>query len=185
MYCHEGPWHLNDRVWIIRTDGSGLLNVHHRTMINEIWGHEFWSADGRTIWFQLQTPRGYGGVAWVAGYNLQTRREVWYRDPPDTTSIHVNVSRDGSLFAGDGSSHAPWIFLFRPILSENLADSAYDTSHLIQPGYLQAERLVNMSNHQYMLEPNPTFTPDMKWIIFRSNMFGPSYVFEVEIAKAK
>ena len=41
-----------------------------------------------------------------------------------------------------------------------------------------------MSRHQYALEPNVNFTPDMKWIVFRSNMFGPSYVFEVEVAKA-
>ena len=31
--------------------------------------------------------------------------------------------------------------------------------------------------------PNPFFTPDMKYIIFRSNMFGPDYVFAVEVAK--
>ena len=57
MFCHEGPWQLNDRVWTIRTDGTGLFKVHQRSMINEIWGHEFWSADGRTIWYQLETPR--------------------------------------------------------------------------------------------------------------------------------
>jgi hypothetical protein len=34
------------------------------------------------------------------------------------------------------------------------------------------------------LEPNVNFTPDMKWIVFRSNMFGPTHVFAVEIAKA-
>jgi oligogalacturonide lyase len=60
----------------------------------------------------------------------------------------------------------------------------YDASHLIQPGYLETERLVNMSNHQYALEPNVIFTPDNQWIVFRSNMFGPSYVFMVEVAKA-
>jgi oligogalacturonide lyase len=185
MYCHEGPWQLNDRVWIIRTDGTGLLKVHQRTMIDEIWGHEFWASDGRTIWYQLETPRGYGGVGWIAGYNLATQRQTWYHDAPDTTSIHVNVSRDGSLFAGDGSKSAPWIFLFRPILAPNLAARVYDSTRLIQPGYLQAERLVNMSNHHYALEPNVTFTPDMKWIIFRSNMFGPSYAFAVEVAKAR
>jgi len=185
MYCHEGPWHLNDRIWIIRTDGTGLMKVHQRTMINEIWGHEFWSADGRTIWYQLQTPRGFGGVGWIAGYNLDTGRRTWYHDAPDTESIHVNVSRDGSLFAGDGISGSPWIFLFRPILDQNLAPHVYDSSHLIQPGYLLSERLVNMSNHHYALEPNPIFTPDMKWIIFRSNMFGPSYAFAVEVAKAR
>jgi hypothetical protein len=35
------------------------------------------------------------------------------------------------------------------------------------------------------LEAHPTsFTSDQKWVVFRSNMFGPSYVFAVEVAKA-
>jgi oligogalacturonide lyase len=185
MFCHEGPWQLNDRVWTIRTDGTGLTKVHARTMINEIWGHEFWAADGRTIWYQLQTPRGVGGVGWIGGFNLDTHQQTWYLNAPDTTSIHVNVSKDGALFAGDGGTSAPWIFLFRPHLSRNLAAGVYDASGLIQPGYLDSERLVNMSNHDYSLEPNVNFTPDMKWIIFRSNMFGPSYAFAVEVAKAR
>ena len=48
---------------------------------------------------------------------------------------------------------------------------------------MQAEKLVNMSKHNYALEPNVSFTPDQKMVIFRSNMFGPTYVFGVEIAK--
>ena len=28
-------------------------------------------------------------------------------------------------------------------------------------------------------------SPDGKWVIFRSNMFGPTQVFAVEVAKAK
>jgi oligogalacturonide lyase len=52
------------------------------------------------------------------------------------------------------------------------------------PGPLHAERLVNMSKHQYRLEPNVSFTPDEKWVVFRSNMSGPTYVFAVEVAKA-
>jgi oligogalacturonide lyase len=55
----------------------------------------------------------------------------------------------------------------------------------INPGVLHAERLVNMSKHQYKLEPNVSFTPDQKWVVFRSNMFGPTYVFAVEVAKVR
>ena len=59
-----------------------------------------------------------------------------------------------------------------------------DCSDPVMPGVLRAERLVNMAKHQYRLEPNVSFTPDQKWILFRSNMFGPTYVFAVEVAKA-
>jgi len=42
-----------------------------------------------------------------------------------------------------------------------------------------------MSKHNYRLEPNSTFSPGLKFIIFRSNMLGPDYVFAVELAKAE
>src|SRR5436309_2546790 len=41
LFCHEGTWHEVDRVWTIRTDGSGLRLLHRRTMPYEIAGHEF------------------------------------------------------------------------------------------------------------------------------------------------
>ena len=68
MFCHEGPWHKVDRIWLIRSDGSELRNIHKRTMNMEIAGHEFWGGDGRTAWYDLQTPRGED--FWVAGYDV-------------------------------------------------------------------------------------------------------------------
>ena len=61
---------------------------------------------------------------------------------------------------------------------------APNSESLIDTGFFKAERLVNMAKHDYRLEPNVTFSPDMKWIVFRSNMLGPTHVFAVEIAKA-
>ena len=40
MYCHEGPWQLVDRIWLIHTDGSHNTLIHKRTMAMEIAGHE-------------------------------------------------------------------------------------------------------------------------------------------------
>ncbi len=185
MYCHEGPWQNNDRIWTINLDGTNLTKVHSRTMVNEIWGHEFWSSDGTISWYQLYMPRGDSSASWIAGTNHKTHQEIWYHLESGISSIHVNVSRDGSMFAGDGGNGCPWIMLHTPRLARNMASAdAYDSKGLIQPGDMETERLVNMSNHQYALEPNVNFTPDMKWIVFRSNMFGPSYVFAVEVAKA-
>jgi oligogalacturonide lyase len=33
------------------------------------------------------------------------------------------------------------------------------------------------------VEPNVSITPDGKWVVFKSNMFGSLHVFAVEIAK--
>lgn len=187
MFCHEGPWHKVERIWTIRTDGSRLTKIHTRTMEMEIFGHEFWSADGKTIWYDLQTPRGED--FWLAGYNVDTAGRIRHHLQRNEWSIHFNVSADGQLFAGDGGdegqvARAPdgkWIYLFRP---EPIANRGIEDKALTKTGVLRAERLVNMSNHQYRLEPNVTFTPDRKWVVFRSNMFGPTYVFAVEVEKA-
>jgi oligogalacturonide lyase len=192
MFCHEGPWHKVDRTWTIRTDGSQLTQIHHRTMLMEIEGHEWFGADGKWIWYDLQTPRSQ--VFWVAGYNVDTGQRTWYNLQRSEWSVHFNVSPDGKLFAGDGggpnSVAAPgngqWIYLFRPELTPDRTDGELaNAKDLIRPGVFKAEKLVNLAKHNYTLEPNVTFTPDMKWIVFRSNMFGATHVFAVEIAKAE
>jgi len=160
--------------------------IHKRMMAMEIAGHEFWSPDGQTIWYDLQTPKGED--FWLASYHLATGKRTWYHMQRNEWSIHFNVTRDGSLFCGDGGdpgqvAHAPdgeWIYLFHPELKK--VDDTND-DEFIQPGVFHAEKLVNMSKHQYRLEPNVRFSPDQKWVIFRSNMFGPTYTFAAEVAK--
>ncbi|MET0649488.1 MAG: oligogalacturonate lyase family protein [Pyrinomonadaceae bacterium] len=190
MYCHEGPWHKVDRTWLVRTDGTPPVKVHPRTMLMEIGGHEWFAPDGRTVWYDLQTPRSQ--VFWVAGYDVSTGERTWYNLQRPEWSVHYNSSPDGKLFAGDGggpnSVAAPdngkWIYLFRPEMINDRTDGQLPNSkQLVKPGVFRAERLVNLSKHDYSLEPNVTFTPDMKWIVFRSNMFGPTHVFAVELEK--
>jgi oligogalacturonide lyase len=186
MYCHEGAWHQVDRIWTIHTDGTGNKLIHQRTMALEIAGHEFWGLDGKTIWYDLQLPKGE--VFYVAGFEIATGKRTWYHVERNEWSIHFNVTPDGTLFCGDGGdvsqvANAPdgeWIYLFRP---ELLDDDQSLGKNLVQPGVFRSERLVNMSKHNYKLEPNVSFTPNQKYVIFRSNMFGPTYVFAVEVAK--
>jgi oligogalacturonide lyase len=66
----------------------------------------------------------------------------------------------------------------------NVSPGALDEPEFWQPGILHSEHLVNMAAHNYRLEPNVHFSPDKKLVIFTSNIFGPSYVFGVEVAKA-
>jgi oligogalacturonide lyase len=173
MFCHEGPWHKVDRIWTIRTDGTGQRKIHTRQMDMEIAGHEFFSPDGKIIWYDLQTPKSKG--FWLAGRVLAGEETIKYRVEREHWSVHFNVSPDGKLFAGDGggpnSVAAPgngqWIYLFTP-----------------RDGKLQVEKLVDLSRHNYRLEPNVVFTPDGKWIVFRSNMHGVTHTYAVEVTKA-
>ena len=192
LFCHEGPWHKVDRTWIIRADGTGLTKIHTRTMNMEIEGHEFWSADGKIIWYDLQTPKSQ--VFWLGGYKVSTGERTWYHLERSEWSVHFNVSPDGKLFAGDGGGpdsvaaggNGQGIYLFRPEMVADRTDGVLpNLKDLVKPGYFKAEKLVNLAKHNYRLEPNVTFTPDQKWIVFRSNMFGATQVFAVEVAKAQ
>ena len=188
MYCHEGPWQKVDRVWTIRTDGSQKTLVHKRTMAMEIAGHEFWGPDGKTVWYDWQYPKG--ATFFVAGLNLETGARTAYQVERNDWSIHFNVTDDLSLFGGDGGdpgqvAKAPdgqWIVLLRP--HSTLVPGAMNEPGYWQGGVMQSERLVNMANHAYHLEPNVRFSPDRKLLIFRTNMFGVTYVLGVEVAKA-
>ncbi len=191
MFCHEGPWHMVDRIWLLRADGSGLAKVHTRIMNMEIAGHEFFSADGRTVWYDLQTPRGES--FWLAGYEPATGRRTRYHVERNAWSVHFNASPDGRVFCGDGGdaemvAHAPdgkWLILFRPEAIPDVAElSAPDADELIRPGVLRAERLVNLRDHDYRLEPNAMFTPDGTRVVFRSNLHGEIHVYAVDLAPA-
>jgi oligogalacturonide lyase len=194
MFCHEGPWHKVDRLWLMRVDqpDKAPVNLHHRTMNMEIAGHEWFSHDGKTIWYDLQTPRGED--FWVAGYEVATGRRSWYHLQRNEWSVHFNSSPDGRVFSGDGGdsemvAHAPdgkWLYLFTPHGIPDVAGlKAPNADALIHPGYFTAEKLVNMKDQDYRLEPNGNFTPDGKWLVFRANLHGATQVYAVEVAKAQ
>jgi len=189
MYCHEGPWQKVDRIWMIHADGSHNELIHKRTMAMEIAGHEFWGLDGKTIWYDWQYPKGED--FFLAGYNLETHKRIAYHMQRNEWSIHFNLTQGETLFAGDGGNSgqvakAPdgeWIELFRPLMI-NVLPGTLNGSDFLQPGVFHSEHLVNLSRHNYRLEPNVRFSPDNKLVIFTSNIFGDSYVFGVEVDKA-
>jgi oligogalacturonide lyase len=124
---------------------------------------------------------------------LATGQRTWFHLQRDEWSVHFNASPDGKLFAGDGGdnemvAHAQdgkWIYLYRPEGIPDVAGiKAPNSRELIRPGFFKSERLVNMAKHDYRSEPNVTFTPNGKWIVFRSNMHGATRVYAVEVEKA-
>ena len=173
MFCHEGPWHKVDRIWSVNVNGGDPMLMHQRTMEGEIAGHEFFSPDGKRIWFDLQMPRSKN--FYLSGTDVKTGEEKRYSMTRNEWSIHFAISPDQHLFAGDGgdpgqvakAEDGMWIYLFHP-----------------EGDHFRSEKLVNMKHHYYKLEPNVHFSPDGKWIIFRANFEDHSDVYAVEIEKS-
>lgn len=172
MYCHEGPWHKVDRIWTIDIETGENQLMHKRTVYREIAGHEFFSPDGKQIWYDLQIPRGE--TFYLASKSVDGQDSTRYSMKRDEWSIHFNIAPNQKTFVGDGGDEGQvaqakdgrWLYHFKPN-----GDS------------LQSEKLVNMKHHDYDLEPNVHFSPDGTSIIFRANFEGQSEIYEVEIAK--
>lgn len=170
MFCHEGPWHKVDRIWTINIKSKEVKLMHKRIMDMEIAGHEWIGPDGKTIWFDLQQPRGQ--TFFVAGADIKTGKEIKYALQRDEWSIHFNISKDQKWFCGDGgdpgqvakAKDGQWIYLFKP-----------------EGDRFVSTKLVNMKHHIYRLEPNVHFSPDGKWVIFRANFEGIENVYAVEV----
>ena len=205
LFCHEGEWHEVDRIWTMHMDGSDIRLMHKRTMQYEIAGHEFFSHDGQQVWYDLQTPRSV--EFWLAAVNVYTGERIRYPVTREQWSVHYNISWDGKLFSGDGAGpdgvanmtplpeaktlnppvNNKWIYLFTPVAGK------YETIKVggenVKVGKFTVEKLFNMAPHDYSkrtgVEPNLIFTPDDKWLVFRSKMQGNALqVYAVEIAKA-
>jgi len=198
LYCHEGNWASLDRIWTIHLDGTNNKLMHQRTMPNEIAGHEFFTPDGQMVMYDLQTPES--GQFWLAGVNVYTGQRIRYPLERVQWSVHYNASHNGKLYAGDGGGpnsvadrlpgsnqhlnppgNGQWMYLFTPknVPMQTMKVNGED----VQVGAFDVEKLVDLSKHYYTLEPNLSFTPDDKWIVFRSNISGDSQVYAVEVAK--
>lgn len=172
MYCHEGPWHKVDRIWNINLETKKHQLMHKRKVDREIAGHEFFSPDGKSIWFDLQIPRGE--TFYLANRGVYANETVKYALKRNEWSIHFNIAPDLKTFAGDGGDEGQvaqakdgkWLYHFTP-----------------KQDSLVSEKLVNMKFHDYDLEPNVHFSPDGKWIIFRANFEGSTQIYAVEIKK--
>ena len=173
MFCHEGPWQKVDRIWTIRMKSGEVKLMHKRTVENEIAGHEFFGPDGKTIYFDWQIPKGQ--TFYLGAVDVETGVEKKYAMTRDEWSIHFNVSSNQKLFCGDGgdagqvakAKDGRWIYLFRP-----------EGDHFV------SERLVNMKDQFYKLEPNVHFSPDGKWVVFRANFEGKEEVYAVECKRS-
>jgi oligogalacturonide lyase len=169
MYCHEGPWDKVDRIWTIRISNPIPQLVLKRTEVNEIAGHEFWSSDGSTIWYD-HNFRNTPGKDFLEGKNLSTGEITRYPIKPLFGSIHYTQSPDGKFFVCDGGTRrgAPEQQAMFILVPEN--------------GELHPTKLCSMARNNYTdAEPNPHLTPDQHWALFTATFSGISQAYAVEM----
>ena len=173
MYCHEGPWDKVDRIWTIRLDGDHPTPqlVLKRTEVNEIAGHESWSSDGSTIWYD-HNFRNSRDKHFLEGKNLSTGEITRYPITAPFGSIHYVQSPDGKFFVCDGGT--------------NKEHPDQQAMYILVPnnGILTPIKLCNMAHNNYVAaEPNPHLTPDQHWVLFTATFTGIPQAYAGEMPK--
>jgi oligogalacturonide lyase len=174
MMCHEGPWEKVDRIWMIRLSKPEPYLIYKRTEPPEIVGHEFWGADGKTIWFQ-QDFRDLK-TEYLSGLNLETKKLTQYPIPPGGHAIHYTWAPDGSFLVGDGTNKLEAAQIDTP------NDNDKYLSLLVAEGdKLKVIHVVTLKKNDYKIEPNPHVSPDNRWISFTATLFGTPQAYAVEL----
>jgi len=205
MYAHEGMYYESDRIWTMRSNGSQNQLIHQRTTKEESATLEFWSPDGKTIWYEWQNPRGKNYA--LVGYDVATGKRTLLKMEKGEASISYNEANGNGLFCGaghraisakEGSNRAGkqsiellyTVFINNKIqgdpnlpnlfdFNDQIANTYPDTKYA---GFFRRVTIANMFKNDYTkLEPNIRFSPNNKLVIFTSNMLGPTYIFAVEL----
>ena len=209
LYKHEAPYANTevDRIWTIRADGTQNQMLHQRLIPGEIATHEFWSRDGKTIWYELQKPIAKQPAStdhYLVGYDVASGKRRYFQMDELEYSINYDAASDDSLFCGSGQQSKPtpgdatadrkihvngeWIEVLHPILNDDIGANTKDANSF------RRERLVNIfNNRKYTTSPwfasEVRFSPDDRLVIFTSDALSkpdkyghtPTYVYAVEV----
>ncbi|MEA3345022.1 MAG: oligogalacturonate lyase family protein, partial [Chloroflexota bacterium] len=159
LYCHEGPWHKVQRMWLIHRDGIDCRPLYHQSN-NEGVGHEFWGDGGENVYFTAYGGRAPQGL-WVIDRDGGTPRCVL----AGATHAHGTASPDEDIFVVDelfNDRDHLWV--------------AYEGSR--EPKVLCR---TGSSWANQKLHPHPRFLPTGKAVLFTSDRTGSGELYMVSV----
>jgi oligogalacturonide lyase len=172
-YYHEGPLdadhHDPDRLWVTRLGGAFAPRSLRSIVRGNGVSHVLWSPDGTRIFYDYgrwdvpDPPASFLSSTRIddgASVDVPLQRSEW--------GLHYNVSHDGTLFASDGGFEQPRILLYR----------------VAGNGTVTVEPLADLSGADILgTQPNVQFTPDGRWVVFRSDFKGSAQVYAVSVER--
>jgi len=162
LYCYGGPWWYVQRLWLIHADGSGNRPIFLQTHF-EGAGHEFWSANGKTIYVFANGGRQPQGL-WAVNRDGSNERCVLAGSCTGHGTANAEEDRFVVTETFNDFSHGLWI-----------ARKGSTEPHLLcQTG-------VDQSKHPLHLYAHPRFLRDGKTVAFTGIMSGSPELYFVEV----
>ncbi|MBW7995493.1 MAG: hypothetical protein FVQ81_02755 [Candidatus Glassbacteria bacterium] len=157
LFCHEGPWkNVAQRMWLIRTDGSGKRKLRVEEVPQVSIGHEYWFGDGVRVGYHGTDKRGE--FIGIIDINTGARLEI----PTKDSQFHNHGSSDSKLIVGDGTAEKPYLTIYK------------------RDGINLKPRKIFRHGGKFsrqIAHPHPRFSPDDKMITFTSDSGGDCNVY--------
>lgn len=175
VFCHEGPWHLLQRLWVVRADTLEVYPLLPQRRLLDRQGHEYFSDSGR-LFVQWSTRPSATINDWVH-YNASIypdgREPLFFRLPAGMPT-HIQTSHhDDSLLVGDCAYP-----------SEDFKDGRDFIGMMRHRDY--RVKVVPICRHgtswrTQASHPHPVFAPDDEWVYFNSDRGGKVNIYRVPI----
>ncbi len=169
VFCHEGPWHLVQRLWVVRASTHEVWPLLEQRRHLDRSGHEYFTASGRLVtqWSTRETPTSgqvtsYNAVVDPSGENL----EMFRYDGPHPS--HIQTSPDETLVVGD------------TCIVPELAEGRKFMCLVRHEGEKAVKQPLCRHDTSWQTQhshPHPVFAPDGEHVVFNSDRGGRSNVY--------
>ncbi len=175
VFCHEGPWHLVQRLWVVRADTHEVWPLLQQRPRLDRSGHEYFTVGGRLVtqWSTCVVPGSSHWVHYNALVNPDgTGLEMYRYDVAAPSHIQTNSRED--LFVGDACHHEAGFREGRQFmcLVRHEGDRA-----VVKPLCRHDTSWVTQHSH-----PHPVFSPDDEHVVFNSDRGGRSNIYRAPAA---
>ena len=179
LYCHEGPWHLVQRMWMARVSTEEHTPLILQRKHLERVGHEFFTPMGRvgtqySYRYKADMPFFMNADIFV-DYDGKNEERFYY---PHSRPSHVSVNFDDSVGVGDAAELYAGMKDSRKMLS--LINYNKETHTAEQSILCRHDASGKKSAHVH-----PVFTPDGSHIIFTSDFEGAINIYMVAADASK
>lgn len=160
-FCREGPWHRVERIWAVRTDGSGERRcLRPQEVGRECIGHEYWTHDGSSLLYAYHVTDAAGVESGhsIRMLDLASGEERVVFEGRRVS--HFTSNQDNSRIVTDTSDPAD--------ANLYLVDTAAGSAEVLCEcgSSLRAYR-TNQDAH-----PHPCFSWDGRFVFFNSDRLG-------------
>ncbi len=171
LFCHEGPWHLVQRMWVVNASTHEVWPLVKQKRYVEIAGHEFFKKDGQVVaqFGRRSSPTSKDWTYYDIFVNPDGSNLRMYKYPY-IPPVHIKTNSKGDMSVGDrcypnsefkeGESYIGLIKYLKDGTVELRPLCRHGTSWLVQRSH-----------------PHPIFTPDDKSVIFSSDREGCCNVY--------